>query len=178
MTALDPGPGGLLRRPGDRSREDAASRVSAYVYGNVLVMAALISLRPEDLHGPTGVVYVLGTGASTFVAHVVGGAAGRRVREGRSFRWSEVRREIRDATPIATAATVPAAVLLLAWEGLVDADVVLILALTVTDLRLAVLGSAVEWFSGERSSVRLFLAGIGLAVVSAVAAVLKWQLTH
>jgi hypothetical protein len=36
----------------------------------------------------------------------------------------------------------------------------------------------VEWFSGERSSARLFLAGAGLAAVAAAAAVLKWQLMH
>jgi hypothetical protein len=169
---------GLSRRPGDLSREDAASRVSAYVYGNVLVMATLISLRPEDLQGPTGVLLVLGVGVSTFVAHLVGDAVGRRIRQGPFIQWTEIRREIRDTLPIGTAATVPAAILLLAWGGLVDARLLLALALAVTDLRLALLGSAVEWFSGERSSRRLFLAGLGLAVVSATAAVLKWMLTH
>lgn len=164
---------------GDMSREEAASRVSAYVYGNVLVMAALISLRPESLGGPTGVLYVLGVGVSTFVAHMVGDAVGRRVREGSGpIRWTEVRREIRGTTPIGTAATVPAAILLPAWAGLADAEVVLLLAIAVTDLRLVLLGSAVEWFSGERSSGRLFLAGLGLAIVSAAVAVLKWKLAH
>lgn len=168
----------LIRGPGDVSRDDAASRVSAYVYGNVLVMAALISLRPEDLRGPTGVLYVLGVGATTFIAHMVGGAVGRRIREGRSVRWVAIRREIRDSLPIGTAATVPAAILVLGWWESVDARLVLGLALAVTDLRLALLGSAVEWFSGERTSARLFLAGVGLAFVSAAAAVLKWRLTH
>jgi hypothetical protein len=127
--------------------------VSAYVYGNVLVMATLLSLRPDDLRGPTGVLYVLGVGVSTFLAHMVGDAVGRRVRDGRSIRLVDVRREIRDSLPIGTAATVPAAILLLAWTGLVDARVVLALALVVTGLRLALLGSAVERFSGERSEV-------------------------
>ena len=45
-------------------------------------------------------------------------------------------------------------------------------------LSLALLGSAVEWFSGERSSARLFLAGAGLAAAAAMAALLTWQLTH
>lgn len=166
------------RRRARLSREHAASRVSAYVYGNVLVMAALLSLQPEDLRGPTGVLYVLGVGVSTFLAHMVGDAAGRRVREGRSIRWADVRREIRDSLPIGTAATVPAAILLLAWTGLVDARIVLVLALVVTALRLALLGSAVEWFSGERSSARLFLAGAALAAISATVAAVKWDLTH
>jgi hypothetical protein len=55
---------------------------------------------------------------------------------------------------------------------------VLALALAVTDLRLALLGSAVEWLSGERRSARVLLAGLGLAAVSAAAAALKWHLTH
>ena len=152
--------------------------MSAYVYGNVLVMATLISLEPGDLRGPTAVLYVLGVGATTYLAHLVGDGAGRRVREGRSIQWPEVRREIRDTLPIGTAATVPAAILLPAWAGPADARVALALAIGATCVRLALLGSAVEWFSGERSSTRLFLAGAGLALASAAAAFLKWRLTH
>ena len=168
----------LLPRPRVPSPEDAANRVSAYVYGNVLVMAALISLRPDDLRGPTGVLSVLGVGLSTVVAHMVGHGVGHRIRHGRSIRWTEVRREIRDTLPIGMAATVPSAILLPAWAGWVDPRLSLALALGVTGLRLALLGSAVEWFSGERSSARLFLAGAGLAAAAAIAAALKWQLTH
>jgi hypothetical protein len=73
---------------------------------------------------------------------------------------------------------VPATILLLAWAGWVDTRLSLTLALAVTGVRLALLGSAVEWFSGERSSARLFLAGAGLAAAAAAAAVLKWQLMH
>jgi nucleotide-binding universal stress UspA family protein len=164
--------------PDDLPREDVASRVSAYVYGNVLVMAALIALHPDELRGPTGVLYLLGVGVSTFVAHTVGEAVGLRVREGRSLDTTAVRREIRNALPIVTTAGAPIAVLLLAWTDLVDADVVLVLALGLVDVRLALLGSVVAWVSGERSSTRVFLAGFVLAVVAAATAVLKWQLTH
>jgi hypothetical protein len=68
--------------------------------------------------------------------------------------------------------------LVLAWIELLGADVVLVLALVLVDIRLALLGSVVAWMSGERSSIRLFLAGVVLAVIAAAAAVLKWQLTH
>ena len=158
--------------------DSVASRVSAYVYGNVLVMAALIALHPDELRGPTGVLYVLGVGASTYVAHAVGEAVGLRVRTGRSLDRTALRHELRDALPIATAAGVPAAVLLLAWTELLDAGAVLVLALALVDVRLALIGSVVARVSGERSSVRVFLAGFVLAVVAAAAAVLKWQLTH
>ena len=164
----------------DRSlpRDSVASRVSAYVYGNVLVMAALIALHPDELRGPSGVLYVLGVGASTYVAHAVGEAVGLRVRTGRSLDRTALRHELRDALPIATAAGVPAAVLLLAWTELLDAGAVLVLALALVDVRLALIGSVVARISGERSSVRVFLAGFVLAAVAAAAAVLKWQLTH
>jgi VIT1/CCC1 family predicted Fe2+/Mn2+ transporter len=108
----------------------------------------------------------------------VGEAVGLRVREYRSLDKAAVRHEIRDALPIATAAGAPAALLLLAWTDLLDADVVLVLALALVDLRLALLGSVVAWVSGERSSTRVFLAGFVLAVVGAAVALLKWQLTH
>ena len=172
------GIGGRAREPGDLAREDAASRVAAYVYGNVLVMAALIALQPEELRGPRGVLYLLGVGISTYVAHVLGEAVGLRVREGRSLDLAAVRHELRGALPIATSAGAPAALLVLAWANLLDAAVVLIAALALVDLRLALLGSVVARVSGERSSARVFLAGLVLAAVAAATALLKWQLTH
>ncbi len=146
------GPAGGRRGPADPPRDDVASRVSAYVYGNVLVMAALIALHPDDLRGPGGVLSVLGVGASTFVAHAVGEAVGSRVREGRSLDAAALRHELRGALPIATAAGVPAALLTPAWVGVADADPVLVLVLALVDIRLALLGSVVAWMSGERSS--------------------------
>ena len=172
------GPARLGGRRREPSREDVAGRVSAYVYGNVLVMAALIALHPDELLGPTGVLYLLGVGVSTYVAHTLGEAVGLRVREGRSLDTTALRHEARDALPIATSAGAPAALLLLAWTDLLDADVVLVLALALVDVRLALLGSVVARVSGERSSTRVFLAGFVLAVVAAAVAALKWQLTH
>src|SRR5688572_15215086 len=82
----------LVHRRTARSPEDAADRVTAYVYGNVLVMATLISLRPDDLLGPTAVLSLLGVGLSTAVAHLVAHAVGGRIRHGRPSRWADVRR--------------------------------------------------------------------------------------
>ena len=166
------------RAPADLTRNDVASRVSAYVYGNVLVLAALIALDPDQLSGPTGVAYVLGVGVSTYVAHTVGEAAGLRVHGGRSLEVAAVRHELRNALPIATAAGAPAALLVLPWADLLGAQVALVLALALVDVRLALLGSVVARLSGERSSARVFLAGVALAVVAAAAASLKWWLTH
>ena len=103
---------------------------------------------------------------------------GARVREGRSLDRAVIRHEMRGALPIATSAGAPAALLVLAWAGVLEAGVVLVLALVLVDLRLALLGSVVARVSGERSSTRVFLAGFVLALVAAAVAVLKWQLTH
>ena len=63
-------------RPEGPGVERVATRVSAYLYGDVLVLASLIALRPEDLTGTTGLAYVLGTALSTYVAHVLAEAVG------------------------------------------------------------------------------------------------------
>ena len=168
----------LTRHRDDVAADRAESRVSAYVYGNVLVMAALIALHPDELEGPRGVLYLLGAGISTYVAHAVGEAVGLRVREGRTLDRTALRHELRAALPIVTSTGAPVLVLVLAWTDLVDADLVLVLALALVDVRLALLGSVVAWVSGERSSRRVFLAGFVLAVVAAATALLKWQLTH
>jgi hypothetical protein len=160
------------------SREDAASRVSAYVYGNVLVLAALVALRPDDLDGARGLAYVLGTGASTLVAHVVGETAALRITTGHRLTGRAIVEEVRNALPIATSALVPTAVLAAGWAGLVDHATSLVVALALIALRLALLGSGVAHVSGERSSRRMVAAGLGLALLGGVAAVLKWRLTH
>ena len=72
---------------------------------------------------------------------MVGHGVGRRIRHGRSFRWMELRREIRDTVPIEMAATVPAAILLPAWAGWIDPRLSLALAPGVSGLRLSRLSS-------------------------------------
>ncbi len=75
------------RRPSPQDREllhqdRAAARVSAYLYGDVLVLAALVALHPHDLTSTKGLAYVLGTAVSTYVAHVLVNAVGLSIRGG------------------------------------------------------------------------------------------------
>lgn len=162
----------------DLSREEAASRTTAFVYGNILVIAALVALHPDDLQGPKGVTYVLGTAVSTFVAHVLAEAVGFRVRSDAHPRPSAVVHELRDAVPIASSATLPALLMITALLDWMDTTNALQLAIAATVVRLAGLGWVVGRFRRERASWRTFLSGILLAAACVGAAALKWWLTH
>ncbi|MGV9858601.1 hypothetical protein ACWDTD_08100 [Gordonia sp. NPDC003425] len=58
------------RRGGPLPPRRAASRLSAYVYGNILVLAAVVAVSPHDLESGHAFWIVIGTGATTYVAHV------------------------------------------------------------------------------------------------------------
>ena len=60
-----------VRRPLNLPVERVRSRVSAYVYGNILVLAAILATSPENIAHWTAVIFVVATTATTFLAHVV-----------------------------------------------------------------------------------------------------------
>ncbi len=99
------------------SREDAANRITAFVYGNILVITALVALHPQDLDGPKGVAYVVGTALSTFVAHVIAESVGLRVRTDIRPQRSTVVHELRNAVPILSSATLPALLMITVLAG-------------------------------------------------------------
>lgn len=178
-----PGPSQWFRRTGTgasklSSAEDVASRISAYVYGNILVMAALIALHPEDLTGTRGVAYVVGTALSTYVAHVIAESVGLSVRTGAPPGLTTILHELRVARPIASSATIPTLLMIGAYLGWLDATTGLRLAVAVTVLRVAGLGLAVARFRREPASLGMLVSGIVLAAVCLGAALLKWWLTH
>ncbi|OBA39604.1 hypothetical protein [Gordonia sp. 852002-51296_SCH5728562-b] len=61
----------LTRRRGDPlPPRRAASRLSAYVYGNIMVLAALVTASAHAVENGEAVWLVLGTGLTTYIAHV------------------------------------------------------------------------------------------------------------
>jgi hypothetical protein len=166
----------LLR--GAPAPEDSARRVSAFVYGDILVLAALVALDAEDLNGTKAVAYVVGTGISTFVAHVLAESVGFRVRTDQRVTPELVRHELRDSVPIISATALPALLLGAARLGWLDGGQALLLAIGVTVVRLASLGWVVGHLRQRRASWRTFLSGVLLAVAGVGAAALKWWLTH
>ncbi len=111
--ALLHGPLFSRRMPLDRG--NAASRISAYIYGNVLVLAALVPI----VTGPkyVGIAIVLGTALSTFVAHVFAEAVGHTVRQGTPLTRAEKLAELRNSVPILSSAVLPCVILGIGWLG-------------------------------------------------------------
>ena len=95
----------------------AARRLSAYVYGNILVLAAVAASTPDSIEHGTAAVLVLATAGTTFLAHVFADfVAGSRIPEVYGDATEEQRRftaleELRDAVPILSSGTFPALML-------------------------------------------------------------------
>lgn len=164
--------------PQEVSREDAASKVSAYVYGNILVLAALATVSPEQAETWHGVLLILGTGLATYIAHVFSEMIGFRIRLDDPPEKQTVKHEISLARPIATSATIPAIILALSALDWIDGKIALIAAIVVIGLRLAFIGSTVKRVADKDDSAKSFWAGIAFAAAAGAVALIKFFLTH
>ena len=60
------------RKFAELDAHDVAHRISAYTYGNFLVLAALLSIHDANaIFDGTAILYITGTGLTTYIAHVV-----------------------------------------------------------------------------------------------------------
>ncbi|TXR51655.1 hypothetical protein [Quadrisphaera setariae] len=161
--------------------ERVRSRVSAYVYGNVLVLAAVVGCSPEYVHDGSAVVVVLATTVTTYLAHVVAHRTGGGVGRHREEAELHLRAELRDATPIVTSGVLPALVLLVSalagWRETPAALAQLVAAL-VPVVRLAATGSVTSRHVPGGSSRGAFWSAVGLAAAGTVIAAVKVSLTH
>jgi hypothetical protein len=167
------------RRPLNLPVERVRSRVGAYIYGNILVLAAILATSPENIAHWTAVIFVVATTATTFLAHVVahriGQAIGRTDDEALRLHLAQ---EARDAVPIMTSGTAPAVLLALASVGWLPPELAQLLAEAVVVLRLAGMGIIVRRISGYSSPRAGRWSGFALAGISVVIAALKDILTH
>ncbi|PPF45921.1 hypothetical protein C5B85_04445 [Pseudoclavibacter sp. AY1F1] len=173
----------ILRRKDDLPRERAASRLTAYVYGNIIVLATLLGLVHAGENPGQGAITVLATGGTTLLAHLIADAVGHSTRAEAGDRpdraaHTQLLHELRDAVPIASAASIPAAILGLAALGVMHGETAQIAAEVVIIARLAVMGFTVQRIRGEQPSFRTFAAGIGLALIGVAVSVLKATLGH
>ena len=103
-------------------------RVAAFIYGNILILTALVVLDPVDLSWPKVVAYVL---AESIVFQV---------RTMQPIAAKVVVHELRNSVPILSAITVPALLTSASLLGWLDPDVALPVAISWIVLRIAALG--------------------------------------
>jgi hypothetical protein len=169
----------LVRRPLNLPVERVRSRVGAYVYGNILVLAAIIATSPESIAHWTAVIFVVATAATTFLAHVVAHRIGQTIgRTDDETLRVHLAQEARDAVPIMSSGTGPAVLLALGAVGWLPPELSQLLAEAFVVLRLALTGIVVRRLSGTSSRLAGLWSGFALAGISVVIAALKDILTH
>ena len=179
-----PGPEGLAvrlsrRYDADLPVERVRDRLSAYVYGNILVLSAIGTTTPHLVEDGQAVVVVLATTITTYLAHVlshlVGGAVGRTAED---HERAGFQHELRDAVPIISSGSVPALVLAVAWWTELDPEPAVLLASLVIVVRMASLGLTVGRLSGRPPTRWQLLGGLVAAVLAGVVVALKVVLLH
>lgn len=168
------------------SRAEAADRISAYVYGNILAFAAVVPLTTHAVETGRAVWTVLGVSVSTLLAHVFAEFLGAGVmgthdtapgEPGTSERTQWLH-ELRNSTPIATSATVPCLLLAAGWLGWLPATAAIVASEVYLFIRIALVGLVVERLHAERGTARTLLAGLVAAAVAAGISVLKVVAGH
>jgi hypothetical protein len=159
----------------------AANRVHAYLYGNILVLAALAVLSQDAIESGHGALLIVGTAVTTYVAHVVADVYSHRIRA-LGQKDDETRRELfqelRDAVPIASSASMPTVILIVAWIGWLPPLVALTIAIITVVVRFVLLGSMVGYLTDKTSSWRSVLEGVALAGIGIIVVALKVLLAH
>jgi hypothetical protein len=162
---------------GDKlSPEDMSSRISALIYGNILVLAALIPVTHS--HDRFGIAVIWGAAVTTFIAHYFAELVGRAVRDDtvadREIRLSE----LRDSLPILSAAVVPSLILALAWVGLFEPRTAQLIAELFMVLRIASISYVIERIRHERVTSRTHWTAIIFGGVALVIVGLKVAFAH
>lgn len=164
-------------------KHKVAHFINAYVYGNILILAAIISIVPEYVGNGHAALLTLGTGLATFVAHVFAETQEYEVLrkdeddpiKGRNRALKEA---FKDSRPILTSTFLPALVFALGFWGLLHEDLAIQLALWIIGLRIFRIGFVVAKYRGEKASFKLVIRGIVLAFLALAIAELKVLLTH
>jgi hypothetical protein len=161
--------------PRPPSPDETADRISAYVYGNILVLAALVLLTHDDIDHGAGLAIVAGTALSTFVAHAFAERLGSTVRQGEHARLVVV---LRDSLPIISSAALPALLMGAAAISWISPVVALRIAEVSVVVRLGGTAFVVSRLQGRRVTAHTWFESIALAVTAVAIVGLKLLLTH
>jgi hypothetical protein len=167
------------RRQHELPVERVRSRVGAYIYGNILVLAAIFATSPQSIAHWSAVLIVVATSATTFFAHVfahrIGQSIGRPDDETLRLHLAQ---EARDAVPIMNSGAGPAVFLALGAFGWLPPGLSQVLAEAYVVVRLAGTGIIVRRISGDASRLGGPWSGLGLAGIGVVIAALKNMFGH
>ncbi|MGK8503461.1 hypothetical protein [Nocardia asiatica] len=168
--------GPLFSRSVPLDRRNAASRISAYIYGNVLILAALIPVTPsaEDV----GILVVLGTALSTFIAHAFAEGVGQSVRQTHALTSQERWADLRDSLPILSSAVLPCVILAGAAIGWVEPRTAQVLAESAMLVRIGGIVFVIGRLHGERPHRSTMLGAVLLVCAAATVVAVKVVLTH
>ena len=158
--------------------ERVRQRISGYVYGNILVLAAIAIVTGDAINSGEGTIVVALTTLTTFFAHVIAQAVGQQLGREPGTRALHAQQELRDAWPILASGVVPATIFLIAEFGFLPSELAQLTAALWVIARLALIGFLLERLSGRRASWRTLSGGLILALLSAVVVVLKVMFAH
>ncbi|WP_052720659.1 hypothetical protein [Actinoplanes rectilineatus] len=170
----------VVRYRVDRSLtgDQAAARITAYLYGNIVVFATTVPLTTGDAVHGHAVQLLLGVAVSTYLAHVFSEIVGHQARAGEPMTRAGIWHEIGDSRPIVSSALVPGLLLAAAWAGWTAGDTAILLSEIYLLIRLALVGFLLERLRSQRPSIHTFVAGLVLAAVAAGIALIKVYLGH
>ncbi|RFA18009.1 hypothetical protein B7R25_15270 [Subtercola boreus] len=154
------------------------SRVAAYLYGNILVLAAVVAVSDDAILHGEAVVVVAATTVTTFLAHVVSHGIGQQIGRSDAEVKLHLSTELRDALPILSSGVLPVIVLVLGALGVLPPFLAQLVAGGILVVRIALTGIEVERLSDNRSPAGVLWAGFALAAVSIVIVTLKVVFTH
>ena len=166
----------LFARRAPLDADNAASRISAYIYGNILVLAALVPIVTGEKY--VGILVVLGTAISTFVAHAFAEMVGHSVREGTTFGPDDRRREVRNSMPILSSAVLPCVILAIGWIGWLAPSTAQLLAEIAVVIRIGGIVFVIDRLKGARPSRTSMWIALGLTVLAVIVVLVKVILTH
>lgn len=157
---------------------DAAHRISAFIYGNILILAALIVMSPEQVENGHALVIVSGTGLTTYLAHCIAEQQEIHVLHGRGVDFDVLKHAFRNAVPVLSSTAIPVAMLALGYFEITSVEVAWLLASLLVAFRLLFNGVVVAHYRSEKVTFRAMLSGLMLAIVTVAVAVLKAYLVH
>lgn len=160
------------------SSHDAAHRISAYTYGNILALGALVLVSPSDIEHGHALTVLLATGLTTYLAHFLAESQEHRLLRGDNLTRADLATALRNAVPIVSSTLTPAFFLALAALHLLPAKVSWYLAVLSLVGRLFSVGFVVARYRKESATFRTLLGGIIFAALALAVALLKALLTH